>query len=224
VRHLTWSIVVLAVCSASTRADIIYQNNTNFIFPDQSVDFVPFVDDGTPGRPLGNHLGGTVTFAGTSRFLNSVTLGINNHGVTYTYTLALYAGANPNTGTLLGTATLDVAPVFVGMETFSFPSLLVPDTITFVLSSSSGTGFPDGPIASNIAPTAGSGPNSLWYGFGPGSFTANSTWAVVDGANTNYLVAQFDASPTAVPEPASLALAGLGLVSLLGYRWRRQAA
>jgi hypothetical protein len=228
VRRFVRSCLALALCAGTARADVIFQNNTDFHQPSGNINYVPFVDDGTPNRPAGNHLGETITFAGTARLLNSVVLGIENVGpTTNTYTLALYSGANPNTGTLLGSVNLVVGPVFAGMETFNFGSLLVPDTITFVLSSSfTGAGFPDGPVSSNIAPTVGSGPDSLWYGNSPGNFVANNTWAIADGAVVNYLVAQFNASsPVAtVPEPGSLALAGFGLMGLVGYRLRRRTA
>jgi hypothetical protein len=228
VTRFAWSCLALALCAGTARADVIFQNNTDF-FQGGSINYVPFRDDGTPNRPAGSFLGETVTFAGTARQLDSVMLGVyNESGSTFTYTLDLYAGANPNTGALLGSVSVAVGQVFTGMPTFNFGGLLVPDTITFVVhSSDTGTGFPlTGPISSNIVPTVGSGPDSLWYGNSPGNFVANNTWAIADGANRNYLVAQFNASSpvAAIPEPASLALAGLGLVTLVGYRLRRRSA
>jgi hypothetical protein len=222
--------VLLTLVSASllafgeaARADIIFQNNTNFILPGGIINFVPFEDDGTPNRPLGNRLGETITFGGTARSLDTVEMEIlNTTGGPWTYTLDIYAGANPNTGGFLGSSSAVVDPHFFGMQTFNFNGLLLPDIVTFVVHfNDPGTGFiTTGPISSNITPTIGSGPNSLWYGFGPGSFTANSTWAIDDGAVTNFLVVQFD-TPLAVPEPASLSLFGIGLAGLIATRMRR---
>ena len=66
----------------------------------------------------------------------------------------------------------------------------------------------------NGAPQIGSGGNSLWYG-DPGvpAFTNDSTWAISDGAQTNYLGAEFFAT---TPEPGELVLlaAMLGLLCI----------
>jgi hypothetical protein len=222
-------VLLTLVCASflafggGARADIIFQNNTNFILPGGLFNYVPFEDDGTPNRPLGNHLGETITFGGTARSLGTVELAAANvTGGPLTYTLDIYAGANPNTGALLGSASAVVSPTVLAMPIFSFNGLLLPDTVTFVVSSNHpGSGFLEtGPASSNIAPTIGSGPNSLWYGFGPGTFTANSTWAIDDGAVTNFLVVQFDTT-SVVPEPATLSLFGIGLLGSIATCMRR---
>jgi hypothetical protein len=223
VRVFAWSMLALAMSSGVAKADVIYQNNTDFILPGGKLNYVPFRDDGTPNRPHGSQLGQTVTFAGTARQLDSVVLGAHNgFGPIITYTLDLYAGANPNTAALLGSASVIVPSGFARMIVFEFGGLAVPDTVTFVVHSSN-TDTLTGPISSNIAPTIGSGPNSLFYGDGPGTFTADDSWAIADGAKTNYLVAQFNASTPAVPEPASLTMLGLGALGFVGYTWRRHA-
>jgi hypothetical protein len=224
-----FALPALAVTSllgfgSAARADIIFQNNTDFHLGGNIINYVPFRDDGTPNRPFGSRLGETVTFAGAARSLDSVELGVfNRTGANLTYTLDIYAGANPNTGALLGSASVPLGPASgVLMPTFDFGGLPVPDTVTFVVSSDDTSGgFPmTGPLSSNIAPTVGSGPNSLWFGNGPGTFTANNTWAIDDGALTNFLVVQFDA--TGVPEPATLTLFGTGLAGLVAVGWRRR--
>jgi hypothetical protein len=201
-------------------ADIIYQATT---FEN---NYVPFGDDGTPNRPAGNHLGNTITFGGTARGLDTATIVVYNAtGANQPFTLSLYAGNNPNTGALLGSSSTTVG-AFQQNATFDFGGLPVPDTLTFIISASSGSNSNAGPFSSNLPPTVGSGPNSLWYGFAPGNFTQNTTWAINDGATTNYLNAQFTASalPAPVPEPASILLVGMGVVGVAAYAYRRRRA
>jgi hypothetical protein len=132
----------------------------------------------------------------------------------------IYSGSNPNTGTLLGSAT---APAGYGVNTttFNFDGLVVPGTVTYILSLPDQNGSYDSiflyPVmTSGAAPTVGSGPNSLWYGT-PGDFVANNTYAIADGAGTNYLQAQFNG--TDVPDGGTtLALLGLAVAGMACLR------
>jgi hypothetical protein len=224
-----------AAWSGATRADLIYNVQGN-----DSVDFVPFEDDGTPGRPRGDHLGNQITFAGIERSLFHVQVVFASIGPKEvdTYTLDLYkhdgaidpaSGLN-RPGTLIAsymTRALNVPlPGNGAYEVdWNFAPILVPGTLTAVVSSSYSTTTPGqlmGPFAAAHPPLAGSALNTIWYGDGsPSGWQANSTWAINDGAVTNLLDMRFDAR--AVPEPASLSLVGVGLGALL-VRARRRSS
>jgi hypothetical protein len=136
----------------------------------------------------------------------------------------LYSGSNPNTGTLLGSST---APAGYGTNevTFNFDEFLVPTTVTFILSLPDQNGSYDSiflypVLTSGAAPTVGSGVNSLWYGNGPGTFIANPLYAENDGADTNFLNVQFNATVPELGFYAAFAL-NIGGLLLFGIRRRR---
>jgi hypothetical protein len=56
--------------------------------------------------------------------------------------------------------------------------------------------------------------------FSPGNPLNGGTFSIVESADLSQLILHF--SPANVPEPASLALAGLAASALAGYRWRRK--
>ncbi len=193
-----------------------------------SNDFVPFENDGTPNRPNGDQMGNQVTFAGTARYLDHVQVAFASIGPKEidTYTLDLYKNdgpVDPNSGlnqpgTLIAEFQTQASNVPMpgnggyGVDWY-FGPILVPDTLTAIVSSSYSTTTPGqlmGPFADVTTPETGSALNTIWYGDGtPGNWTANNTWAINDGAVTNYLDMTFYAAQS-VPEPSSLCLLALG--------------
>lgn len=232
--------LVLAVMSWASRgvakADQIY-NVTGL----NSDDFVPFENDGTPNRPDGDHLGNQITFAGTARYLDHVQVVFASIGPAEvdTYTLDLYkndGAIDPNSGlrepgTLIAELTTRASNVPLpgngayGVD-WSFQPILVPDTLTVVVSSSYSTTTPGqlmGPFVAVTPPLTGSALNTIWYGDGtPNDWTANSTWAINDGGTTNNFDMRFDALQS-VPEPPALRLMTLGAGGglILAVRRRR---
>jgi len=228
----TLSLTLLGT-SARAEGGLIY-NVTGL----DSGDFIPFENDGTPNRPNGDHLGNQITFAGTARYLDHVQVVFASIGPTEldTYTLDLYKNDGPidptsglhQPGTLIVELTTQALNQPLpgnggyGVD-WNFKPVLVPDTLTAVVSSSYSTITPGqlmGPFAAVFPPLTGSALNTVWYGDGtPGNWQANDTWAINDGGTTNYFDMRFNALQS-VPEPWSLCLMALGTggVFLLSLR------
>ena len=206
-------ILAMAVAVPAARADIVYQANG------AENNFVPFGEDGTPARPVpGDMLGNTITLDGTNRSLDRITvdLSCNNAAgtplpATDTWTVDLYLndGADDPSGlqqpgTLIGSASTDVAmPPFTQRVVFDFSGagLVVPDSFTVVISSTHpvDTFFQPaglvGPNSSVTVPTVGTGPNTMWYTSAAAGWETNATWAIADGATTNFMFMTVEASP-----------------------------
>jgi hypothetical protein len=193
-----------------------------------SNDFVPFENDGTPNRPNGGHLGNQITFAGSERYLDHVQVVFASIGPKEvdTYTLDLYKNDGPidpnsrlnRPGTLIAEIQTQASNVPLpgnggyGVD-WNLNPILVPDSLTAVVSSSYSTTTPGqymGPFAAVTPPLTGGALNTIWYGDGtPGNWTANNTWAIDDGGATNYFDMRFYAVQS-VPEPSTIVLMGLG--------------
>jgi hypothetical protein len=236
---LALALALLASAGPRTAAGdtIIYQDTAA-----GSNDFVPFENDGTPNRPFGDHMGNQVTFAGGARYLDHVQVAFASNGPKEvdTYTLDLYkndGAPDPSTGlnqpgTLIAEYQVQASNIPLpgnggyGVDWY-FAPLLVPDTLTAVVSSSYSTTTPNqymGPFACVTAPLTGTAVNTIWYGDGtPGNWTDNNTWAINDGATTNYLDMTFFASQS-VPEPSSMVLLAVGACGLAAMLRRPRAA
>jgi hypothetical protein len=213
-------VIIIAVFAAIAvgrpvaRADIVWQDVA------AENNYVPFGEDGTPGRPVpGDVLGTTITLDGTNRTLDRITVAValNNAAMmplptTDTWTVTLYLNDGPTDdksglgqpGTAFASASTDVAmPPFSQNVVFDFSGagVVVPDSFTVAIGSSHSTdtffqpaGVP-GPFSTTAAPTVGSGVNTLWYTDTDLGWVTNSTWAIADGATTNYLNMTVEASP-----------------------------
>lgn len=228
-------LTLSAITSTSRGSVTVYENS------DAGSNFVPDINDGTPGRPTGNLMGNTITLTATQSLLTSVTVKIatdNPNIADQNVTLSLYqndGASDPGgsgllqPGSLIDAITLFNVSMFDGIVpvTFTFPSLLVPETFTFIIGltpGSAGVGSFAGVKTTAAAPQTGSAVNTLWFGTGTaGTWTSNNTWAIADGAVTNRIDAVFVADP--VPEPSIafyLALGG-GIILLRRQRlpWAR---
>jgi hypothetical protein len=206
-----------------------------------SFDFVPFENDGTPNRPIGDELGNTVTFAGTARYLTHIQAVFASIGPSEvdTYTLGLYLNDGPldpngsgldQPGTEIASFTTMASNVPLpgngayGVDWY-FSPILVPDSLTAVVSSSYSTTTPGqlmGPFVAITTPLTGSALNTMWYGDGnPGGWVADPNWALNDGGVTNYIDMRFDAV-AAAPEPGAMGLlAGVAIPGAI-LLFRRQ--
>ena len=206
---------VAAVLSGlNSQADVVYLANA----PENN--YVPFGEDGTPGRPVpGDMLGNTIYLDGTNRTLDRITIiaALNNAAgnpspANDTWTADLYMNDGPvndksglaQPGTLIASASTDVSmPPFTTPVIFDFTGagVVVPDSFTVVVSSTHPTDTffqaagVAGPISNLRAPTVGSGENTIWYSSAALGWETNSTWAIADGATTNFFTMTVEASP-----------------------------
>jgi hypothetical protein len=217
---LAGALALVATISASlgtAQADVIYQalqDNTNQI--------------GFAGGSGAYGVGNTITFAGSgSSYIGTVDLFGYAGGGSKPIEVDLYAGTNPNSGTLLGSE--QVIPTGNGYttEVFDFGHLLVPHTLTFIVSIVGNSGSYDDSFVNwqqftgkTGAPTIGTS-GDMWYG-SPGGFVADNSYAVNTGAQTNTLAVQFNSVP-AVPEPSTWAMMLLGFAGIGFMAYRRNS-
>ncbi len=217
----------LAVAGA-TRADTVVYNapqDVTGLYSNNQIGFAPCCGL-NPAISGAFGVGVTITLVGSGAFdLTTVDLDGYAGGGSLPIEVSLYAGSNPNTGPLLGSA--QVAPTGNGWttEVFNFADLPVPQTLTYIVSVVGNTGSYDDSFVNwqqftgvTGSPTVGSS-GDMWYG-SPGAFVVDDLYAIDTGALTNTLAVRFFASesgrPPAIPEPSTWAMIGLGFAAL-GY-------
>jgi hypothetical protein len=170
-------------------------------------------------------VGNTITFAGSGPFsLGSVDLFGYAGGGSLPIEVSIYAGADPNTGALLGSEQYTPAGNGNTTEVLNFGGLTVPDTVTYIVSIVGNTGsFDDSFVdwqqytGNTGAPTIGTS-TDMWYG-APGSYVVDNSYAIDTGAKTNTLGVQFN-----VPDGGTtLVLLGLAVAGLAGLRRKLSA-
>ena len=83
---------------------------------------------------------------------------------------------------------------------FTGQGVVVPDSFTVVVHSTHPTNTffgaegVAGPFSNAAPPMVGSGPNTMWYTDTNNGWITNDTWAIDDGATTNYFTMQVEAS------------------------------
>ena len=211
---LLGAIVAIAVfAQGKARADVVWRDAL------LENNYVPFGEDGTPNRPVpGDQLGDTITLDGTNRTLTRITVNValnNSVGspapATDTWTVDLYLNdGDPDPSgllqpsTLIGTAsTTVVMPPFSQSVVFDYTGagVVLPDSFTVVIWSTHPTNTffgPEGvvgPFSSAGPPDVGSGVNTMWYTDAAAGWATNDSWAIDDGATTNYFEMVVEADP-----------------------------
>jgi hypothetical protein len=216
--------------SGTAQADVIYQapQDTSNLYGNNQIGFAPCCGAQPGGLSGAYGVGNTITLAGSGpSYLGTVDLFGYAGGGTKPIEVELYAGANPNTGTFLGSA--QVTPTGNGWttEVLGFGHLLVPNTLTFIVSIVGNSGSYDDSFVNwqqftgvTGAPTIGTS-GDMWYG-SSGSFVVDNGYAVNTGAQTNTLAVQFN-SVSAVPEPSTWAMMLLGFAGLGFMAYRRKS-
>ncbi len=183
-------VAMIVVTQGNARADIVYRANV------VENNYVPFGEDGTPNRPVpGDQLGNTITLDGTNRTLDriSVNVALNNAAgspapATDTWTLDLYLNdGDPDPSGLLQPSTL--------IGSASTVVIMPPISSTHPTNTFFGPEGVAGPYSSAAPPDVGSGPNTIWYTDASVAWATNDTWAIADGATTNYFEMIVEASP-----------------------------
>jgi hypothetical protein len=216
VAPLAGTLALAATVFASlgpARAEVVYQapaDNNNQI--------------GFTGNPGVYGVGNTITLAGSgSAYIGTIDLSGYAGGGSKPIELDLYSGGNPNTGALLG--SVQVTPTGNGYttEVFNFGHLLVPQTLTFIVSIVGNSGSYDDSFVNwqqftgnTGAPTIGTS-GDMWYG-SPGAYVVDNSYAVATGAKTNTLAVQVNA----VPEPSTWAMLLLGFAGIGFMAYRRK--
>lgn len=155
---------------------------------------------------------GTMILSGVPVFTNAGIGNFQNNGTTALYDQFgpdNYAGKQSVVGNGASTVDFNVTGVNNGWFTGGAPSVIGLEFST-----------------SNVAPFRVVDPSMLFQGLagpGGGAGDINPNIGAINGISGPDFQFSADAFVTAVPEPASVVLVGLGVVGMAGYRWRKRA-
>ncbi len=137
------------------------------------------------------------------------------------------ADVNETYSSTFSTSAQTDLPEFSSLFSLSVQtSSATPGNVAVSFTSNPLLGLDDAAIASNVASGFQYDPTTGDYSFDPTGQEIDATLTVPDGVSsvsvTSGMGDELDAS--VVPEPSAFALAGIGVISLLGYEWRRRNA
>lgn len=219
---LALAVVALAV-PAAAKADFITQT---FMNPSMAVPYTYNFAANQFNPSLGTLT--SVTFTVTSNVVASVTV-VNLNSTAQSFTNATASVpitvTGPNSTAVVLTATGTTAPQSgtVGADVGGIPGMTMISGLTVTASST--TSLTGGALATYI----GTGTSSLSFVFGAGNGTYSGTgpsnvYFGGSAAADAKVVITYTFTPATIPEPASLAMVGMGLGGLfVARRFRRRA-
>jgi PEP-CTERM motif len=201
---LRLAMVTLYLVSASSVASIVYDNTTTDTFDTLAYDGNNFTQ-----------IGDQVQLAGTNRLATSATVQFFNGGAggTFDATLGLFNVGSP-VGSQIGSSVILTGVSAPAQDifnvTFTLPNLLVPNDLIFLVSAANFSAGVD-IIGLDMfePPTVGSSDNTFAIAEQSGSFVKAGTFD-----ENVFFQLTAEASGLSVPEPATVALLGLGLAGL----------
>ena len=216
-------IVAILACSVA----VVGIHAQTIVFDNSTTPLAYLWGQVLPGAASGPEGGDEIDLVGTDREVVNIDILIHVLGTTIGFAdtqVRFYAndgaGAPADPGSLLwDSGPFAALPHAIGLQTMSFavPNITVPNTFTWTIEFTNRTGS-TGAMGTRgyDPPTDGTSRDDFWI------HNPDTTWlrSFFGGPPD---VANFGATVTAVPEPASMLILGAGLMALAARRRRRKA-